>query len=119
MDTASGRLQVILKILEEDVTPKLSGLSPENWRIALQDALIKDPFRKNKIGFRLINILTGDFQEQIIPMDFENEAQEYEEVVPEEYEEVIPKSTVTAEDEPTAIPPQQKTAQAFHDKNLL
>ena len=112
VDTASGELQVILKILEEDVTPKLSGL-PENWRIALQDALIKDPSERIKSASGLINILTGDFQEQIIPMDFENEAQEYEEVVPEEYEEVIPEEyEVAIEDEPTAIPPQQKTAQS-------
>ena len=112
VDTASGELQVILKILEEDVTPKLSGL-PENWRIALQDALIKDPSERIKSASGLRNILTGDFQEQIIPMDFENEAQEYEEVVPEEYEEVIPEEyEVAIEDEPTAIPPQQKTAQS-------
>ena len=54
----------MMKILEEDVTSKLAEL-PDNWRIALHDALVKDPAMRIKSASVLKNILSGNLQEQI------------------------------------------------------
>ena len=100
VESNSGEIQTMMKILEEDVTSKLAEL-PDNWRIALHDAMVKDPAMRIKSASVLKNILSGNLQEQIGAIIIEEE--DYEEVVPEEFE-------VVTEDEPSVATPQPKPA---------
>lgn len=87
-ESNSGDIHLMMKILEEDVTPKLAEL-PENWRIALYDALIKDPSQRIKSASKLKNILSESTVENITIPTEEISEEGFEEVTPEEFEVIV------------------------------
>ncbi len=98
-DSGQGEIPLIKNILEKDTAGQLKEL-PENWRIALHDALIKDPELRIKSASGLKNILTGTVGEQYKPIAASESYEDYEETATEdgeteEFEVEIEKEPVT------------------------
>ncbi len=88
-----GDILLMKSILEDDISHKLSDL-PENWKIALYDALIKDPTQRIQSAAELKKILSeNQFERDNFTQE---ETVEFDEEDEEEYE-------VQIEDEPTPV----------------